>query len=218
MVKKSESIPIRKAMLAIAAFVHWRKFAIRKARLNKGYCASDRLIGNRDKLMKVLLLHHPLIWCYGLTIENSSIPEDLCDWLNVFSETEHGKIFIKNLSTHSSNNSNNSNSSSEIYYKIAKLPNLFYSLIKLDQHELLMKLPMIRKSIVKPHAFQSDFWLKSLKSRKLMESTVEFIEFVSNDIHLTHLAAVRLLQDEEDEEEGIYITFFFFQFFLKSIF
>jgi hypothetical protein len=78
----------RMAVRAIVAYVHWRKFAIHKARLRQGYSASDHVIGNKDKLMRNLLIQEPDVWCYGLTLENSSIPEDLCDWLAVFSETE----------------------------------------------------------------------------------------------------------------------------------
>jgi hypothetical protein len=82
------AFPTGKAMLAIRVYVHWKKFAMKKARERQGYSASDRLIGNRDKHMKSLLLHEPDIWCFGLTLQDSSLADDLCDWLEVFSTTE----------------------------------------------------------------------------------------------------------------------------------
>jgi hypothetical protein len=75
-------------MYALAAYSHWKKFAAARARERLGFSASDRSIGNRDKQMKLMLLHEPEVWCYGLTLENSVIPEDLCDWLAAFAETE----------------------------------------------------------------------------------------------------------------------------------
>lgn len=83
-----EAVAIARAMLAIRAYTHWRRFAARKARERQGYSATDRLIGNRDKHMKALLLQEPDVWCFGLTLEDNSIPDDLCDWLEVFQSTE----------------------------------------------------------------------------------------------------------------------------------
>lgn len=89
-----EALPAGKAMLAIRVYVRWKRFATKKARERQGYSASDRLIGNRDKHMKSLLLQDPDVWCFGLTLEDNSIRDDLCDWLEVFSTTEVRTITI----------------------------------------------------------------------------------------------------------------------------
>jgi hypothetical protein len=58
-----------------------------------------------------------------------------------------------------------------------------------------MRLPIIRRAIMKPYAFQGDFLVKCIsKSRKLMENAVIFIELVSKDIELeNHRKKQRLL-------------------------
>jgi hypothetical protein len=82
------AISTSKVMTVIAAGVHWRKWAAARAREKHGVSASDRVVGNNDTLMKAMLVHEPEVWCYGLTLENSSIPNDISDWLAFFAETE----------------------------------------------------------------------------------------------------------------------------------
>lgn len=88
--------------------------------------------------------------------------------------------------------------------RVATLPNLMYSLITLvSNHDVLMKLPIIRKAIVKPASFEGDWLVKCLSSRKLMEDAVEYVEQVSEDIHLAHMEQVqRFLDDKKPSNNG----------------
>jgi hypothetical protein len=65
-----------------------------------------------------------------------------------------------------------------------------------------MKLPIIRKSIVKPAAFEGDWLVKCLSSRKLMEAAVTYVELVSEDIHLSHMEQVQRFLDDKKPKVG----------------
>jgi hypothetical protein len=87
-------------------------------------------------------------------------------------------------------------------FRVSKLPNLAYSLIVLEQHDLLMKLPIIRKAIMSHHIFLGDWFVRCLVDRQLMEKLVTFIEIVSNDIYAAHMNNVQIILDRRSREKG----------------
>lgn len=72
--------------------------------------------------------------------------------------------------------------SEESTLRVASVPNLVFSLISLEKHDLFMKIPIIRRAIVKPISFCGDWLVKCLADKRLMEGAIEFFELVSKDI------------------------------------
>ena len=166
-------LTLREAATATAATVHWRRWAARRARKKQGFSAIDRIVGFNDNLFQNMLRLDPEVFFWGMTLEESPVASDLSDWVAAFAADELGRIFLDSCGK---------DISDEAIEQVAAVPNLVYTLISVDKHQLLLQTPLVRRAIVRPSALAGDWLVSALSVKHLRAPAVSFLEFLSAEI------------------------------------
>lgn len=72
--------------------------------------------------------------------------------------------------------------------RVARVPDLVYSVINISNRGPLLQMPMMKKALVCPDALEGDWLVRCLTDPDLMEGAVEFLELVSADLESTSVS------------------------------
>lgn len=172
----SRALSMAEAGMVLLMASHWRQFASKRAREKYGFCARDRVVGHNDLYLKSILSQEPDSFAYALTLLDSPLSYDLCDWFTSFSNTVEGLEFIETCKA-----------TNKQVDQVAATPNLTYSLVASGCHKQLLLLPVFSEVMLKPAMVSGNWLSRLLLDKQYAEDAVEFIEILSNKFDANRL-------------------------------